>query len=198
VLSLAATALPALPGPRQLGGLAGLVACHGFIGVGLVGIGYPVVFLLTIVTPAVVGPPRRRALLWVALSLLMGVALIVPSLRASSRARMLLIRQATARAGPLLHALERCREDQGVHAGSLDELQPDYLGEVPGTGMVAYPDFEYEPPGEAEPEAGGYGLRVHCFVMGFNSLHYWLSEDYPEKMCGGVVERIDGWAYVHE
>jgi len=193
-------ALPALPGPRRLKWLADLVAGYSWLGVMLVGIGYPVVFLLTIVTAAIVGRPRRRKLLWVALSLLIGAALIVPSLRVSSRARMLCIRQATARGGPLLHALERYREDHGVYPGSLDELQPDYLAEVPGTGMIAYPDFEYEPPGEAEPEAGGYSLYVYCLLMwcGFDTLHYWPSQDYPEKMWGGVVERIDGWAYIHE
>lgn len=200
VLSLATMALPALPGPRRLEWLADLVAGYSWLGVMLVGIGYPVVFLLTIVTAAIVGPPRRRALLWVALSLLMGVALIVPSLQASGKARMLLIRRAAARAAPLLQALERYREDHGVYPGTLDELQPDYLAGVPGTGMICYPDFKYEAPGEAKPEAGGYSLYVNCLLMwcGFDTLHYWPSQDYPQKMCGGVVERIDGWAYVHE
>lgn len=200
VLSLATMALPALPGPRRLEWLADLVAGYGWLGVMLVGIGYPVVFLLTIVTAAIVGPPRRRALLWRALSLLIGAALIVPSLWVSSRGRMLLIRRAAARAAPLLQALERYREDHGVYPAALEELQPGYLTEVPGTGMMSYPDFKYEPPGEAKPEAGGYSLYVNCLLMwcGFDTLHYWPSRDYPDKMYGGVVERIDGWAYVHE
>jgi hypothetical protein len=154
--------------------------------------------LLTLVTAAIVGPPRRRGLLWVALSLLIGAALVLPSLWAGSGARMLCIRQATARATPLVQALERYREDHGAYPEALQELQPGYIAEAPGTGMIGYPDFEYQPPGEAKLEAAGYGLYVNCFVMSFDTLHYWPSEDYPEKMWGGVVEPIDGWAYVHE
>lgn len=198
VLSLAATALPAFPGPRQLEQVALCAAGYAFIGVLLIAIGYPVMLLLSVVTAAIVGPPRRRGLLWVALSLLIGAALVFPSLSAGSRARMLLIRRATIRAEPLLHAVEGYREDHGAYPGALDELQPEYLAEVPGTGMIGYPNFDYEPPGEAAPEAGGYGLYVNCFVMSFDTLHYWPSQHYPEKMWGGVVERIDGWAYVHE
>jgi len=199
VLWLVATALPVLPGPRQLEWVAEGVASYGLVGLFLVGIGYPVALLSTMVTAAIVGPPRRRGLLWIALSLLLGIALFLPSLGVSSMARMRLIRQATIRAEPLLHALERYREDHSAYPDALEELQPGYVAEVPGTGMIAHPDFVYVPPEEAEPEAGGYGLRVSCFLIGgFDSLHYWPSQDYPDKMYGGVVERIDDWAYVHE
>lgn len=199
VLWLAAIALPALPGPRRLEWVAEGVASYGLVGLFLVAIGYPVALLSTAVSAAITGPERRRGLLWVALSLLIGTALILPSLRVASMTRMRLIRQATFRAEPLLHALERYREDHGVYPEALDELQPGYVAEVPGTGMIAHPDFVYIPPGEAEPEAGGYNLRVHCFLIGgFDSLHYWPSQYYPDKMWGGVVERVDGWAYVHE
>jgi len=199
VLWLVATALPVLPGPPQLGLVAGLAAGYGVIGFLLVGIGYPVALLSTAVSAAIAGPERRRGLLWVALSLLLGIALFLPSLGVASIVRMRLIRQATFRAEPLLHALERYREDHGAYPDALEELQPGYVAEVPGTGMIAHPDFVYVPPGEAKPEADGYGLVVHCFLIGgFDSLHYWPSQTYPEKMYGGVVERIDGWAYVHE
>jgi hypothetical protein len=29
-------------------------------------------------------------------------------------------------------------------------------------------------------------------------MHYWPKHNYPEKAWGGVIERVDGWAYVHE
>lgn len=93
-----------------------------------------------------------------------------------------------------------------VRAHSLARLVPEYLDEVPGTGMIGYPEWQYERRDDDENwrqrhagENPAYDLRVHCtYGLNFDTLHYWPSERYPGRMWGGGVERVDGWAYVHE
>lgn len=45
-------------------------------------------------------------------------------------------------------------------------------------------------------------LTYFCFSvylsLGFLVFVYWPQEIYPNYMYGGNVERINGWAYVHE
>jgi hypothetical protein len=58
-------------------------------------------------------------------------------------------------------------------------------------------------PGRSRTRSGvspAYDLWVDCpvLVLGFDTFHYWPSQGYPDLMWGGVVERIDAWAYVHE
>lgn len=65
-----------------------------------------------------------------------------------------------------------------------------------------------EPDGSATPknyilkleENSPWELRIRCPLGGINwdVFFYWPSEDYPDEIYGGVVERIGDWAYVHE
>jgi hypothetical protein len=43
-------------------------------------------------------------------------------------------------------------------------------------------------------------LRVPCPIglLNWDVFFYWPSETYPDYAYGGSVERIGGWAYVHE
>ena len=41
-------------------------------------------------------------------------------------------------------------------------------------------------------------VRASVGVLNWDVFVYWPSETYPPRMCGGGVERIGGWAYVHE
>jgi len=45
-----------------------------------------------------------------------------------------------------------------------------------------------------------FELTVHCSigVLNWDEFVYWPLEEYPDHMMGGWVERIGGWAYVHE
>ena len=117
------------------------------------------------------------------------------------------MRIAARRAQPIVAALEAYHADRGNYPPALSELVPDHLPRVPGTGMVAYPHFSYERaarvPGRSRTRSGAspaYDLYVDCplLILGFDTFHYWPSQDYPDEMWGGGVERVDGWAYVHE
>ena len=48
------------------------------------------------------------------------------------------------RSTPLVSAIERYIHDRGVPPESLNQLIPDYLSEIPNTGMMAYPEYQYE------------------------------------------------------
>ena len=109
------------------------------------------------------------------------------------------VRHVPERAQPLLSALGRYHGERGRYPAALSDLVPTYLPRIPYTGMMGHPDFDYRRPGEAREEAGGYDLYVSCGMgSNFDTFHYWRSQDYPDEMWGGIVERVDGWAYVHE
>jgi hypothetical protein len=71
---------------------------------------------------------------------------------------------------------------------------PDHLPWVPGTGLPAYPKFDYR-------RTGGEAFELSVFCgdgFDFDRFVYWSSETYPDAMYGGFVQRIGKWAYVHE
>jgi len=152
------------------------------------------------------GRARRIAL---AVSLLVGVGVCFALARPLNRLRVILASGVSARARPLTDALEAFKRDQGRYPGALDKLVPAYIARVPQTGMLGYREFEYQPadPGDVQgrgawlAERGAeYDLSIRCSwgFVNFDSMHYWPKHNYPEKAWGGVIERVDGWAYVHE
>ncbi|MBI5834526.1 MAG: hypothetical protein HZB16_19685 [Armatimonadetes bacterium] len=60
-------------------------------------------------------------------------------------ARMAGFERAAGRARPLVEALRAYHRDHGQSAPSLAALVPRYLPAVPGTGLVGYPQWRYEP-----------------------------------------------------
>ncbi len=192
-------ALRALPGPEWLAIpvmiLSGIAT---FAPLGI--IAYPVGVLVAAAAAVVCPPHLRASRLWLAAAFALGFAIAVPAIPGVRALRMWGVRHVPDRAQPLLSALTRYHEERDRYPAALSELVPTYLPRVPYTGMMGYPDFDYRHPGEAREEAGGYDLYVSCGMSMFNfdSLHYWPSQDYPDKMYGGGVERVDSWAYVHE
>jgi hypothetical protein len=89
-------------------------------------------------------------------------------------------------------------------------LVPVYLGEIPGTGMLSYPTYEYEVfsssdsehPSDSQRDQPGapWELRVPCSTgfINWDVFFYWPGKQYPERAYGGTIERIRDWAYVHE
>lgn len=131
------------------------------------------------------------------------------------------IREDIARVEPLLTALEMYREDYGAYPPSLAQLTPKYIDAIPA------PPFEFEAQWgweySADPEMvsgwiddvpanegfvtlpGIYHVYVtvptdYSPLRGFfqDRLVYRPDARYPEVAYGGVLERIDGWAYYHE
>lgn len=118
--------------------------------------------------------------------------------------------QATKKAQPLIDAIEKYRDEKGQYPEKLDNLVPDYLEEIPFTGMCIYPEFAYKRietvkcqprKGSAwmKMDTGGYELYVDTArLLSFDSFRYWPSKSYPYYMYGGIVEQISSWAYVWE
>ena len=100
----------------------------------------------------------------------------------------------------LIKAIEAYNDDKGKFPTSLDELVPEYLEQVPGTGLRGFPDYRYTSTVQYGSYETPYQLMVHCSsgFLNFDSFFYWPSQDYPEAIYGGSTERIGKWAYVHE
>lgn len=94
----------------------------------------------------------------------------------------------------------RWRDDEDEREGMLEEIRPRLIGLTleETRALLGRED------GQAELERHGrgapYELLVHCpsGPMNWDVFVYWPSESYPDTMQGGWVERIGGWAYVHE
>jgi hypothetical protein len=124
------------------------------------------------------------------------------------RIRRAAFERVTQRGEPIIQAIESYRSREGGVPSSLNDLVPKHIKEIPGTGIRAYPEFEYEVPLVRdeyykelyEKHKALYELRVDCSLGGLNwdCCIYWPSEDYPESIYGGRTERIGKWAYVHE
>ncbi len=55
------------------------------------------------------------------------------------------------------------------------------------------------PDGQRSLGSPRWELRVNCGgFMYWDLFVYWPTEAYPDHMYSGSVERIGGWAYVHE
>ncbi len=106
-------------------------------------------------------------------------------------------RERTAeRAQPLIAAIERYRDDHGRFPEALALLVPNYVHEIPYTGMVGYPEFEYRR-SEGRTPYNGYELWVDVGVVSFEKLVFW-----PEGSDFNQLKNVDdnyeagGWACV--
>jgi hypothetical protein len=100
------------------------------------------------------------------------------------------------RSSSLIVAIEQFERAHGAPPTSLDELVPEYSANVPSTGVPAYPRYEFT----SRVANARWELRVQCplGLMNWDVFFYWPGTDYPNAIYGGSVERIGGWAYVHE
>ncbi len=132
-------------------------------------------------------------------------------LRLQGEARSLAFEQLAERSRPLVEAIERYERERGAPPPSLDSLVPDYLDEIPGTGIEAYPEYDYkvfveiadvygQSSGRRVADVSRWELRVDCSIgaLNWDVFFYWPTRDYPDAIYGGPIERIADWAYVHE
>ncbi|MCP4643217.1 MAG: hypothetical protein GY851_22410 [bacterium] len=115
--------------------------------------------------------------------------------------RMRAFERLAERSVPLVETLHAYEVDHSAPPPALDALVPDYLAEIPGTGMGAYPDYEYCV-GHACRER--YGREWALVVpagrgfVNFDEFRYFPDRVYPERTDAGVYQRIRDWAYLHE
>ena len=125
------------------------------------------------------------------------------ALLASVRIRHAAFERASETGNDVVAAIERYRRDKGAYPDSLESLVPKFLAQIPGTGLMGYPDFYYckrgDPSGRIDGNAE-YELGIRCSsgFLNWDVFFYWPDQVYPEFIYGGGVKQIGKWAYVHE
>jgi hypothetical protein len=105
------------------------------------------------------------------------------------------------RSQPLISAIRQFEAKYGNPPADLESLVPAFLDEVPQTGIGAYPNYEYtvaSPPGHLERNPWGLTVKTPVGILGWDIFVYLPDQNYPRTAYGGVIERVEGWAYVHE
>lgn len=103
--------------------------------------------------------------------------------------------------GSLVTAIQSYEHARGAPPPALDALVPEFLAAVPGTGMAAYPAYEYFTGQAARRfDDNPWVLSVPAPHGGinFDRFLYFPRQNYPKRGYGGSLQRIHDWAYVHE
>lgn len=113
-----------------------------------------------------------------------------------------IVGRAAQRGELVIAALGKYHKDHGEYPESLGELVPQYLKEIPQTGIGIAPEFLYTLPGDDNDLSGVEGLFSYDLWVDraglFNHLHYWPEGNYPERVPGAAIERVGQWGLVHE
>lgn len=119
----------------------------------------------------------------------------------AARVREAAFHDLAQRSASLLQAIRSYESRYGVPPKDLAALVPDFLPSIPGTGMAAYPDYDYHA-GEKSARYDGNPWVVSVFtptgLINFDQFVYFPLQNYPQDNCVGRFERIADWAYVHE
>ncbi|MCG6154814.1 hypothetical protein [Rubinisphaera margarita] len=108
----------------------------------------------------------------------------------------------TRRSEPLIEAIKSYEAEHRAPPVSLDELVPEFIAEVPTTGMSAYPRYDYYAGRATEKEYCGnpWVLRVGT-PRGFgdwDEMLYFPTQNYDEYKYHQFLEPVNDWAYVNE
>lgn len=141
---------------------------------------------------------------------------INPKIRKAALIRM------TQRGEVIIQAIESYRAKENKPPKALEDLVPEYIDKIPGTGIRGYPAYEYAIPETAWKYSAGYydilevnnavyELRVNFPAAGSHDdfFIYWPTETYPDQIYrpteahphrgyGGPITLINKWAYIHE
>ena len=105
------------------------------------------------------------------------------------------------RSAPLVAAIKDYEAAKGLPPPTLESLIPAYLPQVPRTGMMAYPKYEYYVGAIARDHVGNPWILTISTPGGginFDEFMYFPLQNYPTTGYGGSLERIRDWAYLHE
>ena len=93
---------------------------------------------------------------------------------------------------------------QDVGGSAFGELLGAAAGGAKGSDAmgVVYKDDDVlgEPSGRRAARSSPWELRVDCPIgfLNWDVFFYWPTQNYPDGIYGGAIERIADWAYVHE
>ncbi len=100
--------------------------------------------------------------------------------------------QMIARAQVMIDAIDSYEKRNGSPPSDLNDLIPDYLSKIPGTGVGAFPEFFYSN-GKDYYTPGGWLLAVQIGVIPFD----WQALEYrPGYVYAEGVPRYGKWALV--
>ncbi len=104
-----------------------------------------------------------------------------------------------ARSQSLVDAIHAYEQRYAAAPPDLAALVPEFLPEVPGTGMPAYPRFEYEVVTIDHDLARRWNLRLPCSTGLINSDEFiYCPEDSRFDPKVDPVTRLGDWIYYHE
>lgn len=112
------------------------------------------------------------------------------------------LERAAARAVPLCDAIQNYVRDRGAPPGSLEDLVPEWIDEVPSTTILACPDYRYDNAEERGDLPPTWSLRIECSQgpINWDQFLYYPDGNYTEaglRWGGEHVARGD-WVYVYE
>lgn len=104
------------------------------------------------------------------------------------------------RSEPLIQAILDFERQHGRPPASLGELVPEFIPEVPTTGIGGHPRYRYVVGQPERYDGNPWALVVTPpqLIMGFDTFLYLPRQNYPRFGYGGSLQRIGTWAYVHE
>jgi hypothetical protein len=123
--------------------------------------------------------------------------MVIMALAAEVKIQNTAFQAITVRSGPLVAAIKQYQAQRGIPPASLDELVPDYLPAIPGTGAGAYPKYEYvRNPDPAKYDGNPWVLymTVEIRKYGSDALIFYPNQNYPTNQSGTPVKRFGDWA----
>ncbi|HDZ69119.1 MAG TPA: hypothetical protein ENH43_01715 [Phycisphaerales bacterium] len=143
----------------------------------------------------------RRVSILVILSCLVYFATAIACFRIGGKVRMSAFHKLAERSELLIQAIKKYELKYSNPPSSLENLVPEFLPNIPHTGIGAYPAYEYKVGDEAQNFANNlWCLLIQTPSGGINwdIFIYFPNQEYPKRGYGGVLERVGDWAYVYE
>lgn len=132
-------------------------------------------------------------------AVLLGAPLTLLGINWSERLRHQAFVELSQRSAPVVTAIQEFVRQRGQPPTALEDLVPDFLPELPETGLCAYPNYTLLSGEKAQRfEANPWVLMVSVGSLDFDVFLYLPLQNYPAHGFGGVVERMGDWGYVHE
>ncbi|MGE0657511.1 MAG: hypothetical protein AB7P09_17980 [Pyrinomonadaceae bacterium] len=143
----------------------------------------------------------RTTALTVLLGCVIYLSIGIPSITLAGAVRRSGFVQLAHRSRPLVSAIKEFESRYGEPPPTLESLVPEFLPAVPNTGMGAYPAYRYSLLKDGVAYEGNpWVLRVDTptGALNWDAFLYLPKQNYPTVGYGGVLERIEDWAYIHE
>ena len=103
------------------------------------------------------------------------------------------------RGGQLVTAIKQYQLKQGTPPATLAALVPDYLPAIPGTGVNAYPHYEFitnNSPVKYGGDKWVLSVDVSTGDLTRDELIYYPDQNYPSPEQVATVRRYGDWAYL--